>query len=174
MPLEEATYYCTQADAELILSAHGVKLRLDDDQDDEVSSTEQEAMDFALGDAAVTIDSYLGYFHTPAILATSRWVNNRAAWITVGALCGRRGNPEPESLTERVDRILEELEYHRKHSRPLPGVPVRTALMPGWSNMTIDLRYNWKVLRVNRHTSSRNRSQLQTFRDWRSAFSWEY
>lgn len=173
MSLQDITLYASQADVEAILSAHGVSLRLDDDQDDVVSSTEQDAMDFALGDASITIDDYLGAMHTSAYLATSRWVNNRAAWLATYALCGRRGNPEPESLIERAEKIIEELEYHRRANRPLPGLPVRTRLAPNWSNLRPDLRFNFKVLRVERSTSSRNESQLQTFRDWRAAFAIE-
>lgn len=174
MTLEAQQLYCSQVDVEYILSANGVKLRLDDTEDDEISEFEDGAMNFALGDAAVTIDQYLAHLHTPAILATSRWVNNRAAWLATYALCGRRGNSEPESLIERTERVLEELEYHRKHSRPLAGLPVRTSLAPNWSNLRVDLRYDFKVLRVELLTSSRNRSQLQTFRDWREAFRVEY
>lgn len=173
MTLEAAHYYCSQADVEAIFSANGVQLRLEDPGDDSAYSTISDYMDFALGDAAVTIDDYLGYLHSPSWLATSRWVNNRAAWLACAAIAERRGNPEPESLTDRVDRILEELEYHRKHSRPLAGIPVRSRLAPNWSNVRVDVRFNWKVIRVERRTSSRNQSVLQTFRDWNDAFSVE-
>lgn len=174
MPLQDAVYYCSQDDVEAILSANGVRLRLDDDGSEEISAEEQEAMDFALGDAAVTIDQYLAAMHTPAYLATSRWVNNRAAWLSVLALCERRGNPVPESLMDRSEKIFEELEYHRDTSRPIAGVPLRTSMAPTWSNVRVDPRYQFKAIRVEKQTSSRRASSLQTFTDWQAAFSVEY
>jgi phage gp36-like protein len=175
MALESVQLYCSQADLEGLLSFNGVKLWADDDGDEEIDAVEQDAIDFALGDAAVTIDQYLSTLHTPTWLATSRWVNNRATWLSAYALCGRRGNTVPESLENRALEIQEELAYHRDSSRPIAGIPVRMAMVPTFSNVRVDVRYSFKVLRVDRTTSSRHRaSSLEQFTDWNSAFRFEW
>ena len=171
MTLATITLYCSQTNVEQILSANGVTLRLDDSGDGTVSAAEQLAMDFALADAAETCNFYLWPKYSPSWLATSNWVNVRASWLATYALCDRRGNPCPESLEDRAEKVLEELERVHSGSHLLPGVPLRWAMAPVYSNVRADPRYEYRVLRVERNNSSRQRrSALQTFTDWREAF----
>lgn len=146
--------YCTQTDIENYLSAVGVKLRLDDDQDDIISTQEQEAMTDILAEATETINYYLFAKYTPAILATSWWVNRQATIFGSYRLCSRRTNPVADVVIEDVAKSEKQLEAISEGPKLVPNLPARMILAPHMSNTRCDPRYTFRVIRVERNQSS--------------------
>lgn len=170
MALESLTYFCTAANVEGVLSANGVKLRLDDDQDGAVSSAELEYLTFARGDATETVRFACWMKYADSWLATSNWVNTRATWLAAYALCDRRGNPCPDSIVDRCERYQEELDAIADGKRLIPMLPLRTGLMPAYSNSRVDPRYQFRVLRVEKRSSSQHPSSLPRVTDYTESF----
>lgn len=166
--------YCTQADVEHLLSQAGVVMRLDDDNDGSASNPfELHAMQDSINDATESCNYFLFMKYDPANLANSNWVNRRATILAAYDLCGRRGNPVPESLAERAEKALEELEAVAEAYRLLPGIPLRRTCAPTWDNVRCDPRYNWKVIRVERNTSSPQTTSQPVNQDWMESFAYE-
>ena len=168
--------YCTQADVERILSAAGVRDRLDDDEDQLVSSTEHEAWTDILAGATDTVNFYCWSMYSPENLATSNFITNITAKLAAYHLCTRRGNPAPESIQEQAQKAEEMLQRVYENSHPLPNVPLRRALAPAWSSIYCDPRYNHRVIRVERNASTQDPTQqtaLSQNVDYRDAYSFE-
>jgi phage gp36-like protein len=163
--------YTDRAAVERLLSAAGVRRRLDDGGDGQADAAESAALDDAIADATETVNYYLFSKYLPARLAASPWVWRRATVLAAYALAQRRGNPAPEPLAERAERAVEELEALADGPRVLPGVPLRMTLAPTWSNVRVDPTRNWRVIRVERGRSSPSR--LPQTPDWGEAFSAE-
>jgi hypothetical protein len=165
------TLYCGQPEVEHILSPHGLSVRLDDDQDGNLSTAEALALPFALGDAAETINAHCYDKYSPTFLARSNWINIRAAWLAAMALCQRRGNDCPESILDRCDTILEELVQVRDSAGVVPGCPRRMNGAPALSNVRADPRFEFKVLRVERNRSSKRSSPVPQVTDYDEAWT---
>jgi len=154
--------YCTQADVESILSSAGVLDRLDDEGDQYVTSTELVAMTDIITDASETVNFYAWSRYSGESLATSNWVKRRTAELAAYELCTRRGNPAPEAVEAKALAAQEMLSKVRDRNHPIPGIGLRRILAPAWSNIRCDARYNWKVIRVERGTSTSEPTQQTT------------
>ncbi len=167
MALADLIPYCTQADVEDILSPDGVKLRLDDDRDENVSVVEQRRMTKSIARASEEVNKYCFQKYTAANLATSNWVNQATALLAACYLCRARGNQIPESLEEERDEIKEELEAIRAGQLRLPGVPLRRRLAPKLSQVRVSAHFQYKAIRKERNKVSPDTDGLPQQPDYR-------
>lgn len=121
------TAYCTSDDIANRLSSTGVTLRTDD--------TPPDTLGDVITDASTQVDEHCRLLYTPANLAVSDWVNQRATDIAAVLLCERRGNPVPGSLMRKYERALERLEQVRLGTLQIPDVPARLVAAPVMSNV---------------------------------------
>lgn len=125
------TAYCTEDDIENRLSTTGVTLRTDD--------TPPTALGDVIDDASTLIDEHCRLRYTPAVLAASDWVNQRATDLAACLLCERRGNPPPASIQRKHDRAMERLELVRRGLLQIPDVGMRKSEVPVLSNQRVRL-----------------------------------
>jgi len=167
MALADLIVYCTQADVEDVLSPLGVRLRLDDDRDDNVSDDEQHRMTACIARASEEINKYCWQKYTPESLATSNWVNQATALLAAVFLCRSRGNPIPESLIEERDEIKEELQEIKAGQLLLPNVPLRRRPSPKVSNVRVSAHFQYKAIRKERNCVSPDVDGLPQQPDYR-------
>lgn len=168
--------YTTRAAIERMLSAAGVRDRLDDDEDQLVTSAEEDALDDIIADATDTVNFYCWSKYAPEQLATSNLIERMTTKLAAWELCRRRGNPAPDALTEMAQEVQEMLQRVYENNHPLPGIALRRVLAPAWSNVRCDPRYQFKVIRVERGTSTSEPTQQTAqpqFPDYQEGFAWE-
>ena len=166
--------YVTDADIDEILSANGVTARLDDDASGTISAAEELRRDNAQVLASETLDYYLYSRYAPNRLAESNLVNLWAAYYAAWHVCQARGNPVPKSISDYIlDFIEPKLEDISAGRKFLPGVPLRRTQAPTWDNIRANPRYSFKVLRVERKTSSKEPTDLPVVVDYASEYSYE-
>ena len=146
-------FYCTQQDMENILSAVGLLTVIDDLRNGALTADEQQMVTDAMTDATCTIDYYVGMKYAPAMLATSPFVDRCAAVMACYALRKHGGQPVPESLQEWALECEEKLKAVDQ-GKVLPGVPLRRVLAPAWSFTRLDMRNQFRVIRVEIQNSS--------------------
>lgn len=166
--------YTTQTYVEQMLSAIGVTLRLDDGGDGSVSAAEQLAMTDAIVEATETCNYYLAQKYTYADLATSNWVNRCATVLAVYVLAARRLDPIPDSIAERAEKYEEKLKEIRDKGGQVPGLPMKITMAPTGTNTRCDIRFNWRVIRVERGTSTKKSSTLPQRPDYNEGASQEW
>ena len=156
MALDALAYtYTDRAHVEMVLSVAGVESRLDDDGDNFDNTTEALRMQDAINRATETINFYLWNRYSPDRIAQcSNLANQWAADLASYYLCRTRGNPVPESIIEAAREAEERLEKIYKGRFRLPGVPMRRNNGPTYDNLRIDVRYRFRVIRVEGNTSS--------------------
>lgn len=154
------------------LSAAGVRLALDDNRTKRVTADEQARLDQAVIDATETVNYYLASKYTPKRLAQSWWVWRRATVLAAYDLCTTRNNPPPESLLALAEQAQAELEAVQQGQGVVPGLPMRMTQAPTWSNVRIDQRRQFKVIRVERPTSSK--SGLRQNPDYQAEYTPEW
>lgn len=164
--------YCTQQDMENILSACGLLTTVDDLRNNAITSDEQQMVVDAQTDATCTIDYYLGFKYAPAMLATSPLVNRWAATLASYSLRKHGGQDPPASLVEWASEIEQKLEKIQEGVALLPGVGLRRSLAPSWSFTRLDLRWQFRVIRVERNNSSNNpATSLQQNTDYQELYT---
>lgn len=124
------TQYCDAEAVKKILSAVGVKLRMEDDK---------EALSWSIDEASVDIDEYCLQSYTPASLSQSNWAAKQAAWRAAKYLCQRKNNPVPASLAEEVEKREERLEMVRTGLLKIPDAVKRKADVPVMTNQRVRL-----------------------------------
>lgn len=129
--------YCTEEDLIRFLSQHGV----------DSFGGEGGTVDDAIDQATEEINYYCQRY-TAAALATSVLVNRWAVRMAAYFLAGTRANPEPNSLVEEFNRIIDRLIEIRSGVGQIPGLAMRADLSPGFSNLRVDRRYIYRKQRV--------------------------
>jgi phage gp36-like protein len=172
--LANITLYVNQGDVERQMSIQGVNLRLDDDGDGYISKAEQAAMQDALVDASESCNFFLYPKYTPAMLATSNWVNRKAMLLASYRLCTRRNNPVPDNVAEDAAQAIEDMKSVADGARLIPGLPLRRNLCPTWDNTRCDPRYWFAVTRVETQSSSQQPTQLPVRTDWAESMTFEF
>ena len=165
--------FCDKGDVERRLSAEGVLLRLDHDDDGTVSVAEEAGMADALSDAAETILYYCWAKYDPTVLQQSAWINRRAVDFATYVLCGTRGNPIPDSVSKRAREAEKKLLEIRDGPGLVPACPLRRRMAPAWSNTRLDPRFSFKVIRVDPQTSSQASGLVPQVTDWQAAYTIE-
>jgi hypothetical protein len=97
--------------------------------------------------------------------SVNRWSTNLAArW-----LCTRRSQPVPKGLAELVKETLDELKWVRTGSLQIEDIGTRTAGWPFFSNVSLDIGYDYRKLRVEAPLSEATPVQYPQSVDWNSA-----
>lgn len=156
MPIESAPPLLTsRAEMQKIISARGIDLRLDDDDDGVISSgldEEASALNEVIIEASDEAYMRLENMYKPADLADSLWVRRRVTYIALHMLSSRRGNPklycdEFEKYIEQFERVIWDPTFQ------IPRVKKSHNFEPSVSNQIVDHRYTRTKLRVQRETS---------------------
>lgn len=173
-PTPLAYVYCTQQDVNNVLSVNGVDILLDDHGDGAVNSVEQGRMTDAIARAAETCNFYLYWKYDPANLAAySNLTNQLAADLAAYVLARARGNAVPQSLITAATEAKDMLNKIMLGRATLPAVPMRRWQAPTWDNIRVDMRYHFKVIRVEQNTSSQMPMTRPVNIDWAEQFSYE-
>ena len=152
--------YSTRTEVESIMSQVGVDVRLDDNEDDEVTEANPQQPDIpdeeghltdAIDEATDIVNEYALPLYSDTVLCASRWVRRRASYLAAWIVSQRRGNAA--LYEERACRIMEELERVRQGVLLIPRAERRVSTMPRMSNVRIDRRYIREKVRVVRETS---------------------
>lgn len=173
-PTAQSTLFCTQADVEDYLSAEGVDLRLDDDNDSLVSAGELARLTArGLNVATARVKLYLQPVYDDADLATSWVVNEWATVVAARWLCGRRGNPVPGSVAKAYEEIIQEMQAVKARKLQLPDVGTRNPDWPAWSNVNVNWNYRFSKVRVEKNISEPTSTQYSQKQDYASAHTFE-
>lgn len=165
--------FCDKGDVERLLSAEGVRLRLDDDGDGAVNEDEEEdILNDCVSEATETVLYYCWAKYDPSVLALNPWVNRVASHFAAYALCRVRGNPVPEPMVNYLLEVEKKLKEVRDGNGLVPRAPLLRRLAPRVSNARVVPGYTFRVLRVDPNSSSRPEGYAQQ-PDWQSAFTFE-
>ncbi len=171
MTLSPIILYCNEADLDRMLSSYTVDAMTDDE-------TTGPAIEADINDclvmAAETVNMYAIWKYTPEMMATSNWVNRAATILAAYELRQRRNNECPEQLLERAEKIEDQLQQVLDGKMPIPGLPRRYRKQVVFSNIRVDMTYNFRCIRVEKNTSSpwSRTSQIQQV-DYQDLFSVE-
>lgn len=156
--------YTTRAAIERVLSLEGAVLHADDDQD---WVGEPGVYEDVAEEASEDIDLYCRERYDEAALASSGWIQRKAAVLGAYYLCCRRGNPPPDSLQRRYDKIFEELALIQKGQLDVPGLAEAHSTAPCLSNVRLDGRFRQSKIRVQPSISTGTPPQHLTQKvDW--------
>lgn len=152
--------YCTQTEIERFLSSAGVVAMADHDEDGVVDSG---VVADAIAEADGEIDLFCRGRYSAAGLATSTVVVNWSITLAAAALCELRGNPVPDSLQRKANRILEVLLPQIQEGKlTLPGIAFGNDLRPAFANLAIDRRFARSKVRVTQVNSSNQVREMGT------------
>lgn len=101
-------------------------------------------------------------------------VNDWATTIAARWVSMRRGQGAPGSLQKEYERVREELKFVRAGVINLEDVGTRTSGWPFLSNVTLDLGYDHRRLRVQPYQSEQTPTQFAQQVDWNSVFWIEF
>lgn len=97
--------------------------------------------------------------------SVNRWSTNLAArW-----LCTRRGQATPKGLAEMVKETMDELKMVKTGGLQIEDIGTRTAGWPFLTNVTLDIGYDYRKLRVESSMSEATPVQYPQAIDWNSA-----
>lgn len=173
MPVASLYTFCTQADVETRLTQQGVQARLDADLDGAVSPAEQQAMTDSISDASETVLFFLWSKYTPEMLQTSAWVNRRCVDYAAYQVCKLKQAPVPDSVMLTVQEAEKALQAVQDGSALIPLLPLRMRLAPTWSNSRVDVRYQFKCIRVEQQTCPVHTGKATQQPDYPSQFTVE-
>ena len=157
MPPPALAYlYCSEADLEAILSVDGKIGSVDDDNDASESAIEKTYIDAAINWGTDRVNFYCLARYAAADLANSWIVNHWTVICAAKWLSSRRGNPPPASIDDLYEDALKDMEMVRKGDAQVPGMGLRTAAWPAWSNIRVDQLYTLRKIRVERPISEQS------------------
>jgi phage gp36-like protein len=160
------TPYCTQGEMERFFSAQGVTAFSDHD---ESGANDTGVVDDCIERATTEITDLAHNWYDQTGLLLSPTVKRWAVVVATFYLCELRGNPVPESIANDYMRIMGPggfLERLAEGKYKLAGVPMRAALVPTFSNLTVDRRYQRSNVRVTNNSSTETSTRQQdTSRD---------
>jgi hypothetical protein len=150
MTVESLSYvYTSEDEISRLISAAGTNLRVGD----LTSTMLTDYWTELIAEATDAVNQYVLWTYEAADLADNRWVRARATWIGLVLLCRRRGNAVPESIMQRYDEIIEELQMVLAGRLQIPRLNTISDMTPAMSNLEVDNRYRTRKLRVNPNIS---------------------
>lgn len=166
MPDTLSTLYCSSDDVDALLSQEGVDLRLDDDESDAISATEETRLTtWALNYATSRVNDYALGRYLAANLDNNWTVNHWATVIAARYLCVRRGNPLPKSIAELYKEVMADLKALKAGEYQLGDIAERVLNSPSWSNLRHDGRYLRKKTRKESQMSERTPDRVPAAKD---------
>lgn len=149
------TLYCSADDITAMISAQGVVGRLDDDDDDTLSSDELQFETTAQTYGSERVNFYCLQRFAAEDLAKSWLVNYWATVMACHWLSCRRGNPPPGSFDQLAKDAIEDMKQVHSGLYTVPGIGEREVGWPAWSNVRVDVLYPYRKIRVERGLSER-------------------
>lgn len=168
--VETITYTYTTADEiKRIFSTAAVELRVDDDEDGYVNTTEDDVYTDIVYDATDVINLYLEQWYDPSDMAENSWIRRQATWIGCYLLSQRRGNPS--QYNKRYEEVIAQLEKIQEGKLQVPRLPHRADFTPALSNYRIDDRNQVQKIRVQPNistggTSARQHTDRDVYNDY--------
>lgn len=164
------SYFLTATDLMARLSSEGYDARLDDNIS-ALTNVQQKATNRV----KLYCESEYNLTDLQTNADTGGWVNDIATDLGVYYLCARRGNTPPQVVQKQYEEAIGLLEQVRDGHVFIPGVAERESPKPVVSNLSYDMRYNFKRVRVevpiSTGTSPTGYTQIQ---DWRSVYTFEF
>lgn len=152
-----AQTYCVTADVEFVLSAAGVTACLDDDETGRRSAQADDWIDRAIEIAADKINQKVTrQYKLTDLSASNTWLRDTNAYLAAKALCMRRGNPAPESISGEVQERESMLEQIRWGRDRIPQQRPSADHTPAVSNLTVEPRKAYAPVRVVKPESTGN------------------
>lgn len=155
MATDSATLFCTQTDIEYVLSVIGLKLALDDDRSGSITATpESTYLDDCIKFASAEAVSYIARRYDVIQMANSDALTEAVAVRAALRARRHRADPEPESLGDWAEEVLDWYEKVREGKADLGLIPERSPSRPGVVNQRHDIRWpNPSRLQVNQSTN---------------------
>lgn len=171
MPAPLLYTYCSETDIQALLSVDGETGSLDDDNDGSLNPTEEGYLAQAINWASDKVNFYCLSRYAASDLVNSWLVNNWCVILTAYWLSTRRGNPSPGSFADLYEEAIKDLEMIRKGEAQLPGIGLRTAAWPAWSNVRVNQLYALRKIRVERPISEQSPAKdYYQQQDWAANF----
>lgn len=152
-PTALSTLYTDTDSIEGLLSQIGRDSRVDDNYTNNIDAREDNFITWACNWATARVNTFCSNRYEPATLATSWTV---WGWATICAcwwLCGRRGNPVPDSIIALYEEAMMEMKMVAAGQLNIDDLAMRNALAPVWDNMRMDQRYIVRKMRIIRPLS---------------------
>jgi phage gp36-like protein len=143
-----ATPYCDLADMQRLFSSQGVTAFSDHDAD---GQDDAGVTDDCIDEATEEINLFCKLYSTSG-LASSTLINRWCTTLACFFLCERRGNPVPDSLATAAQLVRDRLSLVLSGALPL-NVAKSVNTSPSFSNMTVDRRFPFSRVRVQRENS---------------------
>ena len=148
--------YCTTADVESILSAHGLTAVVDDNLTYARDGSETTYISNAIAMAATLhIDIWLNQRYTLSDLTSNeycRWAN---AIFAAFALAQRRNQSAPDSLTDEREILFQQLQSIHRGYNSLPGQAEPVDRLPSVTNFIVERYRGVMPVRVRQLESTR-------------------
>ncbi len=123
--------------------------------------------------ATETANFFLYAKYDPSQLVQSNLVNRWTTYLAGYDLCTCRGNPVPESVVVQAEKAEEKLKAIYDGQHFLPGIGLRQNQAPTWDNLSADPRFQFRVIRVERRTSSQEPTRRPTIISYPDAYVFE-
>jgi hypothetical protein len=102
--------------------------------------------------------------------SVKRWATTLASkW-----LCSRRGMAPPEGIEQLADEAIDEMKMVLSGAAQIEDIGTRTSSAPFISNMTMNIGYDYRKLRVESTMSEGTPTQFPQAIDWNSALWVEF
>ena len=134
---------------------------------------DSDALDDAIIMACMEILKYVERYYSVTQLLRSNLVNQWATWLSCYYLSGRKGNDPPKVFAREFERILKQLMMILSGAMNIPEILRRRSSAISMSNTRANPRYNFRVLRIEKGTSSKITGGKRQITDYEEAFSVE-
>lgn len=121
-----------------------------------------------------TVNDYCTNRYDVTVLTTSWTVNRWATCLAAKWVASRRGNAAPGSILQDAKDALDELKQVRTGMFCISGCGTRTSGWPVFTNVRLDLGYDYAKLRVEPNISEGTPTQYAQYIDWDSVLSIEF
>lgn len=115
-----------------------------------------------------TVNDYCLTRYDVNVLQTSWTVNRWATCLAARWVASRRGNAPPNSILEDVKEAMAELKQVKMGTMAISGCGTRTAGWPFFSNVRVDIGYDYARTRVEPNISEGTPTQYAQYVDWNS------
>jgi hypothetical protein len=120
------------------------------------------------------VKSYCCGRYDDSQLATAWTVYNWATIIATKWVAERRGQGMTDALAEEYKETMAELKDVRIGNLSIEDIGTRTSGWPFFSNVTVDVRYDYNKIRVEPQMSEGTPTVYPQFIDWNSAFLFQF
>lgn len=174
IPADLSVVFADDEGIAALLTSVGLLARVDDDNDGLLDTpAEQSNIDKAKFYATQRVLFYCDQYEVSE-LSKSWLVYEWANIIAARWLCGRGANPVPDQIEKLYQEALADLQAIHDGRQDVPGLTMKDAGFPAWSNVRVDSNYDVKKIRVQRPISEQTPTGYsQTDDGWASGvFEW--